>query len=173
MRRVCGAKVTRLTLGDLSVCREASGVERRREGTVNLSRNGRGRLRDVGAPHSWSHTISWSKLAPGAQVDSTFGYRSRRLASDRLLLGHGRTARDGSQGQGLAHRLRRQPRQSDPRRRLGCRVCQRHRTAPDRSTRYRATLYPNAKRRSAAVNNDFQSGRRKMLFCRKRIAGSA
>jgi len=38
MRRVCGAKVTRLTLGDLSVCREASGVERRRDGRAEVSR---------------------------------------------------------------------------------------------------------------------------------------
>ena len=38
MRRVCGAKVTRLTLGDLSVCREASGVARRREGRAEVSR---------------------------------------------------------------------------------------------------------------------------------------
>ena len=38
MRRVDGAKVTRLTPGDLLACREASDVERRSEGRAGVSR---------------------------------------------------------------------------------------------------------------------------------------
>ena len=45
--------------------------ERICQGTVNLSRDGRERPRDVGVRTPWRHTEWWSKSAPSAQVDST------------------------------------------------------------------------------------------------------
>jgi hypothetical protein len=44
MRRVFETKVTRITLGDLSTCHCATGVERRRDGFAEVSRGHTSRI---------------------------------------------------------------------------------------------------------------------------------
>lgn len=51
MRRVYGRKVARLTLGGLVVCHGATGVERRRDGSPEVSR-GHSKCRFITAPRA-------------------------------------------------------------------------------------------------------------------------
>ena len=54
MRRVCGRKVTRLTLRDLSSCRLARSVARRADGTAEVSRGHSSWSESLGCPPTYS-----------------------------------------------------------------------------------------------------------------------